>query len=138
MPCPAAVYPYVLGWIEALGLPQATARRALAHLVSAVLVRQRLTRASLMRALWSPVPVPARQRYKRLQRALDRPWLTPAWLTPMLCRAILALLEPEAVPLLALDSVRLGRWEVFVVGVVWHRRVLPSSWHVLPDPLPKG
>jgi hypothetical protein len=138
MPCPEAVYPYVLAWIEALGLPQATARRALAQLVSAVLGCQRLTRAPLMRALWSPVPVPARQRFKRLHRALVRPWLTPQWLTPALCRGTLALLDPQAVPLLALDSVRLGRWEVFVVGVVWHRRVLPLSWVVLPYPLPKG
>src|SRR5207253_7318269 len=39
---------------------------------------------------------------------------------------------------LALDSVRLGRWEVFVLGVVWHGRVLPVGWAVLPYPLPKG
>ena len=35
----------------------------------------------LLRALLSPLAVPARQRYKRLQRLLDSPWLTPTWLT---------------------------------------------------------
>jgi hypothetical protein len=41
-------------------------------------------------------------------------------------------------PILALDSVRLGRWEVFTVGLVWHRRGLVVGWTVLPYPWPKG
>jgi hypothetical protein len=39
---------------------------------------------------------------------------------------------------LALDTVRCGHWELFVVGVVWHGRVVPLAWAVLPYPLPKG
>jgi hypothetical protein len=89
-----------------------------------------------MRALLSPVPVPARQRYKRVRRALGRRWLSPAWLTPRLVRAARALVPGGR--LLALDSVRCGRWEVFTVGLVWHGRVLPVSWAVLPYPWPKG
>ena len=138
MPSPEAVYPAVLLVIEALGgPPHAAARGALARLVTALLCSQRLTATALMRALASPIPVPARQRYKRVARALAREWLTPAWLTPRLVRAALALVS-EPVPHLALDTLRLGRWEAFTVGVVWHGRVLPMGWAVLPYPLPKG
>src|SRR5207245_3366060 len=31
-----------------------------------------------------------------------------------------------------------GGWEVFTLGVVWHGRVLPVGWAVLPYPWPKG
>ena len=138
MPSPNAVYPVVLLVIEALGgPPHAAARRALAHLVVALLSSQRLTATALMRVVASSVPVPARQRSKRVARALDRVWLTPAWLVPRLVRAALAL-TPAATPHLALDTVRCGRWEILTVGVVWHGRVLPVAWAVLPYPLPKG
>ena len=87
MPSPAAVYPVVLLVIEALGgPPHAAARGALAQLVTALLRSQRLTASALMRVLASSVPVPARQRYKRVARALNRRWLTPAWLTPRLVK----------------------------------------------------
>ncbi len=84
--------------------------------------------------------VPARQRYKRVHRSWDRPWLTSTWLTPSLVRAVLALVVPlPGVPChLALDTVRCGPWEVFTVGVVWCGRVLPVGWAVLPYPWPKG
>jgi hypothetical protein len=92
-----------------------------------------------MRAYLSDRPVPARQGDKRLARALARPWLTPACLTPRPGRAALALaLVPDARPTLALDSVRLGRWEGVTVGLVWHRRVLVVGWAVLPSPWPQG
>jgi hypothetical protein len=128
----------VVRWIEVLlGPGQTWAVAALAQLVLALLRGQRLTAASLLRASVSDTAVPARQGYKRLARALARPWLTPAFLTPRLVRAALALV-PEARPTLALDSVRLGGWEVFTVGVVWHGRVLILGWAVLPYPWPKG
>jgi hypothetical protein len=138
MPSPEAVYPVVQQWIAALvGPGHPAAQAALAHLVTALLGAQRLTATALMRALLSPPTVPARQRQKRIARALARPWLTPGFLTPRLVRAVLALV-PEPTPHLALDSVRLGRWEVFTLGVVWHGRVLVVGWAVLPSPLPKG
>jgi hypothetical protein len=51
----------------------ATVLRALTHLVVALLRGQSLRPSRLMRALLSPVPVPARQRYKRLARFWVRP-----------------------------------------------------------------
>jgi hypothetical protein len=90
------VYPLVLAWLQALEVcPHAVALSALSHLVTALLVGQSLRASALMRALLSPLPVPARQRYKRVARALERPWLTPGWLTPRLVRATLALVDPD-------------------------------------------
>src|SRR5438105_9849259 len=142
---PHELYPLVQLWVHALELaPSSAALTALTHLLVAVLCAQSLRPSALMRALLSPHVVPARQRYKRVARFWERPWLTPAWLTPRLVRAALAL--GEAAPwgptggqvLVVLDSVRCGPWEVFTLGVVWHGRVLPVSWAALPYPWPKG
>ena len=142
---PSEVYPLVLTWLQALGLPgDANALRALARLVDALLAGQSLRPSALLRALLSPTVVPARQGYKRVARAWERPWLTSAVLTPSLVRAALALVPPEqegpnaGLTHLALDSVRCGPWEVFVLGVVWHGRVLPLAWRVVAYPWPKG
>ena len=164
MPSPRELYPLVVVWLQALGVaPHPAALVALADLVTALLVHQSLRPSALVRALLSPMAVPAAQRYRRVRRAWDREWLTPARLTPLLVRAALALVTvgpvalaaartvagspvspglpgpPAGAPVhLALDSVRCGRWEVFTVGVVWYGRVLPVGWAVLPYPWPTG
>jgi hypothetical protein len=139
------LYSLVLTWLQALGVPgDANALRALARLVAALLSGQSLRPSALMRAQLSPTPVPARQGYKRVARAWERPWLTSHGLTPLLVRAALVLVPPEprgpnkGLTHLALDSVRCGPWEVFLLGVVWHGRVLPLAWRVLAYPWPKG
>jgi hypothetical protein len=118
---------------------------SLAHLLTALLIGQSLRPAVLMRALLSPNPVPARQRYKRVARSLHRCWLSSDWLTPLLVRAALALVKPDPIGSptaglthLALDSVRCGGWEIFTLSVVWHGRGLPVGWAVLPYPWPKN
>src|SRR5919204_1729822 len=145
MPSSADLYPLVVDWLRsvfAVAPPPSAAQGALAHLVTAVLLSQRLRPSALMRALLSPVPVPARQRYKRPARAWTRPWLSPAALTPHLVRAVLALVPPDADGLthLALDSVRCGRWEVGMNPILrtthsprcwrWYggRRLLGRRW----------
>ena len=140
------VYPVVTVWLQALGaVPHHNAREALSTLVSALLLGQSLRTTALMRALLSPSPVPARQRYKRVARAWTRPWLTSGWLTPYLVRAVLSLVRrdpaawgTEGLVVVALDSVRCGRWEVYTLAVVWHGRALPVAWEVLRYPLPRG
>ena len=142
---PQEVYPLVRAWLQALEVcNHPVALRALSHLVTALLTSQSLRPSAVMRALLSPCPVPARQRYKRVARFWDRPWLTPGWLTPRLVHGALALVPPEAwgptagQTHVALDSVRCGGWEVFTLGVCWQGRVLPVAWAVLPYPWPTG
>ncbi|MHB8577211.1 MAG: transposase family protein [Dehalococcoidia bacterium] len=138
MLAPDTVYPLLLAWVQALGaVPHRAAARALAQRLSALLLGQSLAPASLLRTLPSPTTVPARQRYARVARTWTCPWLTSAWLTPVLVRAALALVRPDGTPLLVLDSVRCGGWEVFTLGLRWHRRVLLVGWSVLPYPWPK-
>ena len=140
MLAPDPLYPAVLALLQALGVaPRATAVAALAELVRALLRAQSVRPADLMRSVASRSGVPARQRYKRVARALGRPWLSPAWLTPRLVRAALAQAQPEAgAVLLALDGLRCGPWEILVLGVRWHGRGLPVGWAVLRYPWPKG
>jgi hypothetical protein len=143
VPSAPELYPFIHSWLQALpgtSPMHPAAVQALAHLVTALLVGQSLRPTALMRALSSPLPVPARQRYKRVARAWTRPWLSPAGLVPRLVPAVLAVVPPDRSGLthLALDSVRCGPWEVFTLGVVWHGRVLPVGWAVLPYPWPKG
>ena len=138
MPCSRSVYPLVAGFLQQLlAIPHRTAAAALAQLVTALLVSQSLQPTPLARALLSLPTVPARQRYRRVQRLLGCPWLTPAWLCPRLVRGALAL-QPTARPLLALDTVRCGGWEIFTLGLVLPGRVQLLTWAVLPSPWPKG
>src|SRR5919201_3669886 len=94
---PHELYPLVHLWGQALDLaPSSAALSALTHLLVALLCGQSLRPSALLRTLLSPTPVPARQRYKRVARCWERPWLTPTWLTPRLVRAALALVVPVA------------------------------------------
>jgi hypothetical protein len=135
---PGELYPVIVAWLQAVGaVPHATGRASLAHLVAALLAGQSLRAAALARTQVSERGVRARQRHRRVRRALTRPWLSSAWLTPRLVRAALAIV-PDPAPHVALDTVRCGGWEVVTAGVVWHGRVLPVGWVVLPYPTPRG
>lgn len=128
----SAVYPIVLAWLDSLGdITHTAARQSVAQLLTALLQSQSLRATALMRALASAPTVPARQRYKRVARVLRRPWLTPARLTPLLVRGALRLARPVGAPTLALDGVHCGPWEIVVLGLVWHGRVLPLGWVVV-------
>jgi hypothetical protein len=135
---PVELYPAVHAWLQVVGaVPHAAGVASVAQVVTALLLGQSLRPASLARTLVSRPSVHARQRYRRVRRILTRRWLSSAQLTPWLVRAALTLVS-DAVPHLAMDTVRCGRWEVITVGVVWHGRVLPVGWEVLPYPWPKG
>src|SRR5947209_5094690 len=96
MVSPQVLYPLVVAWLQALGAPRhPAATAALAQVVVALLHGQSLRASAVLRALLSPAPVPARQRDTRLARCWDRDWLTSAWLTPRLVRAVLALVPPD-------------------------------------------
>src|SRR4051794_41308095 len=83
MPTPQEGYPVLLVWLQACAGPaHRTAGAALAHLVTALLIGQSLRPSALMRALVSPQPVPARQRYRRGGGAGGPPPLSPPPLAP--------------------------------------------------------
>lgn len=135
---PDELYPAVLGWVHALAIaPVGPGEASVANLVTALLSGQSLRSAALERAQVSARTVRARQRYKRVARALTRPWLSSEQTTAQLVRAALDLVD-DPVPHLAMDTVRCGAWESITVGVVWHGRILPVAWEVLPYPWPKG
>jgi len=133
------VYALLLPWIAALGVaPHRATARALCTRLTAVVLGQTLTPADLVRTVLSDLPTPARSGVRRVARTWVSPTLTAAWLTPILVRAALALSwATGATPLLALDSVRCGGWEIFTVGLVVHKRTLLVGWRVLPYPWPK-
>jgi hypothetical protein len=134
----SALYRCLLTWIEALGVvPHRTGRAALAHLLTALLCAQSLQPTRLMRALLSAPGVPAAQRYRRVRRLLDAPWLSPAWLTAALVRGALALF-PQPAPVLVLDGVQCGRWECLTLGLAVHGRVQVLALRVMVVPRPKG
>lgn len=137
MPCSSSLYPLLRRLLQQLGVTQhQTSLRALAHLLTALLTAQSLRPTPLTRGLGSAPAVLAAQRYRRRRRLLDSPALTPARLTPALVRATLALYQPTA-PVLVLDTVRCGRWEVFTVGLAVPGRVQCLSYALLPYPWPK-
>lgn len=139
MPSPQQVYPAVLACLQALAVVRhRTAQEAVAALLTALLVGQSLRPTALARALPSPSVRPARARYQQVARAWARPWLTAAQLSPALVAAALALAAPPGTPVLVVDSVRCGAWEVFTVGLCWHGRVRPLRWALLPYPWPRG
>ena len=39
---------------------------------------------------------------------------------------------------MALDTARLGRWEVWLAGIVVRGRALPIGWAACPSPWPRG
>jgi hypothetical protein len=138
MLAPVALYPASRPWHQVMGVVSHRAGVAsVAEVVTALLIGQRLRYGQLARVLLSPAGGSARPRYRRVRRALTRGRLASACRTPGLVRAALALVS-DAVPHLALDTVRWGNWEVITLGVVWHGRILPLGWEVLPDPGPKG
>lgn len=132
------LYPAIQAWLQAFGgIPHQTSLASLAQMVTAVLLGQSLRSSVLARTLQSATTVTARHRYRRVRRLMTGGRLLSAPLTPWLVRAALAVTSDED-PHLAMDTVRCGRWEVVTAGVVWHGRVLPVGWAVLPYPWPKG
>ena len=138
MLAPAELYPAVEAWLQGLGaFGHVAGLASVAQVVTAVLIGQSLRVGGLSRALLSAPEVAARHRYRRVRRVVTGARLRSTDLTPSLVRAALVLVD-DAVPHLAMDTVRCGPWEVITLGVVWHGRVLVVGWEVVPYPWPRG
>jgi hypothetical protein len=143
---PDELYPLIASLLQAGQLVRhATARTHVARLLATLLIAQDLRPSALIRILPAHYAHAARQRYAHVRRALRRTGLTSGALTPFLIRATLAWvrgrgLAPDGAKpwLVALDSVRCGRWEIFTIGLDLPGRAMPLAWAVLPYPWPRG
>jgi hypothetical protein len=138
MTASAVGYEQVQEWVKArLGRTHATVVQTMAWAVLCVLVAQRVTSAALARALPAGQAGGGRARLTRVRRWWTGPPLDQAEVSPQLIQAALALL-PAGQPVVALDTTRLGKWEVWLAGMVVAGRTVPIGWAVIPYPWPKG
>jgi hypothetical protein len=139
MTASAVGYEQVRTWVEVmLGKTHATVVRTPAWIVLSVLTAQRVTAAALARALPADQGGSGRARLTRVRRWWTGPPLEQTVVSPQLIRAALTLLAPGQPVVVALDTTRLGPWEVWLAGIVVQGRTVPIGWAVLPYPWPKG
>ena len=126
-------------WVkQVLGRMHTTVGVTVAWAVLCLLVAQRVAPAALARALPGEHAGSGRSCLRRVRRWWSGPSLDQAIISPGLIRLVLALLGAGQPVVVALDTTRLGSWEVWVAGIVVAGRTLPIGWAVIPYPWPKG
>jgi hypothetical protein len=139
MTASAVGYDRVHEWVKGmLDRTHATVVQTIAWAVLGILLAQRVTPAALARALPAEQAGRARARLTRVRRWWTGPPLDQAVVSPQLIQRALALLPPRQSVVVALDTTRLGPWEVWLAGIVVAGRTLPIGWAVIPYPWPKG
>jgi hypothetical protein len=132
-------YEQVRAWVEVmLGRTHTTVVRTTTWIVLCMLVAQRVTAAALSRALPADQAGKARARLTRVRRWWTGPPLEQTVVSPQLIQAGLTLLPPGQPVVVALDTTRRGRWEVWLAGIVVQGRTVPIGWAVIPYPWPKS
>jgi hypothetical protein len=132
-------YDRVQAWVKAvLGPVHATVIMTVAWAVLCLLIAQRVTAAAVARALPAEQAGSGRSCLRRVRRWWTGPELDQALISPRLIGLARTLLPPGALVVVALDTTRLGPWEVWLVGIVVAGRTLPIGWAVIPYPWPKG
>src|SRR5919198_1418176 len=119
MTASAVGYEQVRAWVAVmLGQTHATVVRTTAWIVLCVLTAQRITAAALARALPADQAGSGRARLTRVRRWWTGPPLEQTVVSPQLIQAGLTLLPLGQPVVVALDTTRLGPWEVgrLVVG----------------------
>ena len=126
-------------WVKhVLGSTHTTVVVTVAWAVLCLLVAQRVTAAALARALPAEHAGSGRSCLRRVRRWWCGPALDQAAISPALIRLALTLLAADQRVVVALDTTRLGPWEVWLAGIVIAGRTLPIGWAVIPYPWPKG
>jgi len=110
----------------------------IAWAVLCLLVAQRVTSAALARALPAEHAGSGRSCLRRVRRWWSGPALDQATISPTLIRLALTLLAADQPVVVALDTTRLGPWEVWLAGIILAGRTLPIGWAVIPYPWPQG
>jgi hypothetical protein len=132
-------YTPVYRWVkQVLGNTHTTVVATVAWAVLCLLVAQRVTSAALARALPAEQAGSGRSCLRRVRRWWSGPALEQATISPALIRLALALVTADHPMVVALDTTRLGPWEVWLAGIVVAGRTLPIGWAVIPYPWPKG
>jgi Transposase DDE domain len=132
-------YEQVQAWVKArLQQTHVTVVQTIAWAVLCVVVAQRVTPAAVARALPAAQAGGARARLTRVRRWWRGPALDQAVVSPQLIGGALSLLSPGQAVVVALDTTRVGKWEVWVAGIVVRGRTVPIGWAVIPYPWPKG
>ena len=132
-------YEQIRAWVKArLQQTHATVVQTLAWAVLCVLISQRVTPAALARALPAEHAGSGRARLMRVRRWWMGPAIEQAEVSPQLITSALALLAPGQAVVVALDTTRVGKWEVWLAGIVVAGRTVPSGWAGIPYPWPKG
>ena len=132
-------YAPVHRWVkQVLGRTHTTVVVTVAWAVLCLLVAQRVTSAALARALPAEPAGSGRSCLRRVRRWWSGPALEQTTLSPALIRRALTLLAVDQPVVVALDTTRLGPWEVWLAGIVVAGRTLPIGWAVIPYPWPKG
>jgi len=121
-----------------LGRTHTTVVVTVAWAVVCLLGAQRVTAAALARALPAEHAGSGRSCLRRVRRWWCGPALDQAAISPALIRLALTLLAADQRVVVALDTPRLGPWEVWLAGIVIAGRTLPIGWAVIPYPWPKG
>jgi hypothetical protein len=139
MTASAVGYEHVQEWVKTrLGRTPATVVQTVAWAVLCLLLAQRVTPAALARALPAEQAGRARARLTRVRRWWTGPPLDQTMVRPQRIHAALALLPPGPSAVVALDTTRLGPWEVWLAGLVVAGRTVPIGWAVIPSPWPQG
>jgi hypothetical protein len=132
-------YTPVYRWVkQVLGDTHTTVVATVAWAVLCLLLAQRVTSAALARALPADQAGSGRSCLRRVRRWWGGPAFNQATISPALIRLALALLTADHPVVVALDTTRLGPWEVWLAGIVVAGRTLPIGWAVIPYPWPKG
>jgi hypothetical protein len=132
-------YEPVYRWVKkVLGRTHTTVVVTVAWAVLCLLVAQRATPAALARALPAEHAGSGRSCLRRVRRWWHGPTLDQTMISPALIRQALTLLAADQPVVVAMDTTRLGGWEVWMAGIVVAGRTLPIGWAVLPYPWPKG
>ena len=132
-------YDHIHTWIKSiLGPVHATVRVTVAWALLCLLLAQRATPAALARALPAEQAGSGRACVRRVRRWWCGPPLEQVYISPRLIHTALTVLPPGTPVVVALDTTRLGPWEVWLAGIVVAGRTLPIGWAVIPYPWPKG
>src|SRR5215510_11384041 len=135
----AVGYESVYSWVkQVVGQTHRTVGRTVAWAVLCVVVAQRVTPAALARALPHEQAGSGRSCLRRVRRWWQGPALEQVEMSPQLIRQALRVLPSSQSVIVAMDTTRVGPWEVWLAGIVVGGRTLPIGWAVIPYPWPKG